>query len=132
MLAGFSEVLAGGHGAVVILGGVNNIDGDAGVRSDLGAMYSQAQQAGLRVVAVTVLPYKGYSTWTAARGAKVRAVNDWIRQQGVSVADGFQAMGDPSDPDSLRPGESRDRLHPNDAGYQRLGPVVAQALRSAR
>ena len=136
MLSGFGEVTAGGHDAVVILGGVNNIADPGGVTSDLQQMYAQARQAGMKVVGVTVLPYKGYPSWSAARGQNVRQVDGWIRQQAGSaadaVADGFAAMEDPDNPDALRAGESRDHLHPNHAGYQRLGPVITQALASAR
>ncbi|MEV6397729.1 SGNH/GDSL hydrolase family protein [Streptomyces sp. NPDC051907] len=95
------------------------------------ALIRAAHAKGLRIVGATLLPLKGSDHW-GANAAKVSAeVNEWIRTSGEydAVVDFDKAMADPADADRLNPAyDFGDRLHPNDAGYQRMAEELARVL----
>jgi lysophospholipase L1-like esterase len=130
------DVLQHRPAVVVIIAGVNdvyqNLAADR-VTAELAAMYDRAAQAGISVVAGTIVPY---NTATPDQNARMHAVNDWIAsQRGVrsrfSVVDTRAAAADSADADRLA--GSPDGLHPDIDGYRRmadaLAPAVAEALR---
>lgn len=137
MLADFETPLGAGHDVLVLLGGVNNNGEPGQVKADLGAMYDRARDRGVKLVAVTIMPYKGYPSWRPANGEHVRAIDAWIREQAAAgrfsgLVDAFALFSDPADPDAARPGWTSDRLHPNATGYAALAEAVVTALGAAR
>jgi len=133
------DVIAKKPAVVVIIAGVNDVyQGRPAqhVKDQLAAMYQRAHDAGIRVVAGTIIPY---NTATADQNARMHDVNDWIRTQGradpgVIYVDTRAAAAAPGDPDKLA--SSPDGLHPDAAGYRKMAdairPAVEQALRSTR
>jgi lysophospholipase L1-like esterase len=133
------DVIAKKPAVVVIIAGVNDVyQGRPAqhVKDQLAAMYKRAHDAGIRVVAGTVIPY---NTATADQNARMREINDWIRTQaradpGVVYVDTRAAVAAPGDPDKLA--SSPDGLHPDAAGYCKMAdairPAVEQALLSAK
>ena len=131
------DVVAKKPAVVVIIAGVNDVyQGRPAqhVKDQLAAMYKHAHDAGIRVVAGTIIPY---NTATADQNARMREINDWIRTQaradpGVIVVDTRAAVT--GEPDKLA--SSPDGLHPDAAGYRKMAdairPAVEQALRSAK
>jgi lysophospholipase L1-like esterase len=121
---------------VVIIAGVNDVyQGRPAqhVKDQLAAMYKRAHDAGIRVVAGTIIPY---NTATADQNARMHDINDWIRTQGradpgVIYVDTRAAVAAPGDPDKLA--SSPDGLHPDAAGYRKMAdairPAIEQALR---
>jgi lysophospholipase L1-like esterase len=133
------DVIAKKPAVVVIIAGVNDVyQGRPAqhVKDQLAAMYKRAQDAGIRVVAGTIIPY---NTATPDQNARMRDVNDWIRTQaradpGVIVVDTRAAVAAPGAPDKLA--SSPDGLHPDAAGYRKMAdairPAVEEALRPRR
>ena len=125
------DVLREMPSAVVIIAGVNDIyEGlPAGAVIDhLRWMYDRALQAGIRVVAGSIVPY---DTATADQNTRMRQVNDWIRSHSgrdphVRFVDTRAAVASPVDPDKLV--ESPDRLHPSPAGYRRMADAIRPVL----
>ena len=77
------DVIAKKPAVVVIIAGVNDVyQGRPAqhVKDQLAAMYKRAHDAGIRVVAGTIIPY---NTATADQNARMRDINDWIRTQGA-------------------------------------------------
>ena len=75
------DVIAKKPAVVVIIAGVNDVyQGRPAqhVKDQLAAMYKRAHDAGIRVVAGTIIPY---NTATADQNARMREINDWIRTQ---------------------------------------------------
>ncbi len=91
-------------------------------------LIAQAHARGVKVIGVTLLPFKGAAYYTAAGEAKREAVNAWIRSGRAwdAVIDFDKVMRDPADPLALNPAyNSGDNLHPNDAGYQVMANAVS-------
>ncbi|MGW6566554.1 SGNH/GDSL hydrolase family protein [Streptomyces sp. NPDC054975] len=98
------------------------------------ALVRQAHAHGIKVVGSTLTPVGGSNYGTAAVEAKREAFNHWVRTSGAydAVVDFDRAVADPStastDPaviDRLLPAyDSKDHLHPSDAGYR----AMAEAL----
>lgn len=133
------DVVAKKPAVVVIIAGVNDVyQGRPAqhVKDQLAAMYQRAHDAGIRVVAGTIIPY---NTATADQNARMREINDWIRTQGradpgVVYVDTRASVAAPGDPDKLA--SSPDGLHPDAAGYRKMAdairPAVEQALGSGK
>jgi lysophospholipase L1-like esterase len=120
------DVLAHLPDVVVILAGVNDVyQGRAprDITPVLDALYGRARDAGIAVVAATIVPF---NTATPDQNARMRDVNAWIerraRELGLGLADTRAAAASPTDPDRLA--GSPDDLHPDAEGYRRMAEVL--------
>jgi len=128
------DVIARKPAVVVIIAGVNDVyQGRPAqhVKDQLAAMYKRAHEAGIRVVAGTIIPY---NTATADQNARMKDINDWIRSlaradPGVIYVDTRAAVAAPGNPDKLA--SSPDGLHPDAAGYRKMADVIAPAIEQA-
>jgi lysophospholipase L1-like esterase len=69
----------------------------------------------------------GFVYYTAARESVRQATNSWLRSANAfdALIDWDRVLRDPASPTRLNPAyNSRDWLHPNDAGYQALAAAV--------
>jgi len=116
---------------VVILAGVNDAKSSiasATIQANLQAMYTAAHNAGIRVVAVTITPWKNGTNWTEARQTITDEVNAWILNTATNVdyrIDAYTALEDPGAPDALLAAyDSGDHTHPSAAGYTALATAI--------
>jgi lysophospholipase L1-like esterase len=134
MLARFDvDVIAHQPKVVVILGGTNSIGyvSNEQVEQELQAMYTAAQQAGIRVVACTITPRRPSAS--DARGdltPQILVVNEWIKQyaaaNGIVVADYYLAL---AGPDGLLPKNlTTDFVHLTPAAYEKITPVADREI----
>ncbi|MEV5873013.1 SGNH/GDSL hydrolase family protein [Streptomyces sp. NPDC052101] len=122
---------------VVVLEGINDIKGtptadDVTAYADAyRALVARAHARGIRVVGVTLTPYRGFSAYTDAREAVRQRVNAFIRTGGAfdAVADADAVLRDPADPTRLLPAyDPGDHLHFNDTGMAQIADTVRRAL----
>lgn len=130
MIKRFSEVTNGSGEYVIIMAGVNDIKNggsSAGVEQNLQTMYNLAHNAGLKVIALTVTPFKGYGKWTANVQSVEDEVNAWI--SGAAnvdyVIDAYSVLVDPENPNRILPLYDRgDHLHPNLKGEIKIAEAI--------
>ncbi|MGW3209673.1 SGNH/GDSL hydrolase family protein [Streptomyces sp. NPDC001135] len=122
---------------LVVLEGINDIKGtptadDVTAYADAyRTLVARAHGRGVRVVGVTLTPYRGFSAYTDAREAVRQQVNAFIRTGGAfdAVADADAALRDPADPTRLLPAyDPGDHLHFNDTGMAAVADTVRRAL----
>ncbi|WP_369062337.1 SGNH/GDSL hydrolase family protein [Caulobacter sp. 73W] len=127
---------------VIVLEGINDIGQSGRVRPDgskgpvttaeqLISGYEQliarAHERGVKVMALTILPFEGANYYTAAGEALRMQVNDWIRTSGSfdGVFDMEKVMADPTNPKRLNPALQRgDNLHPDGVGEAVMGEAI--------
>ncbi len=125
---------------VVILAGTNDIAGNTGpstlemIQDNIAAMTDIARANGIRVVLASVLPVFDYPWRPGLQPApKIIALNAWMRrfaeQRGETYLDYHSAMADSRGglPVSL----AADGVHPNEAGYRMMVPLVEAAISKA-
>lgn len=100
-----------------------------GLENALRQMVERAHAHGLRVVGGTVMPFLGSEYYHPSEQTEVdrQRLNQWIRTSGIfdGVVDFDQIMRDPSRPGYLAAEvDSGDHLHPNPAGYKRMGEAI--------
>jgi hypothetical protein len=127
---------------LVVFGGVNDLYSDetagrtpAKIQRDLGAIYASGKLHGLRVVALTVAPWGGFTSYfNERRSAATRELNGWIldqpRAQAVDVAvDAFSLLSC-GDAERICPRFEppfRDGLHVGTLGQEALGQALFEA-----
>lgn len=118
---------------VVLFEGVNDLSwgGSTGeeVIAGMTEIARQAHGRGLRVVAATVVPYRGWGDWwTETKEADRQLVNAFVRDSGGildAFADFDKAVRDPDDPTRYAAAfDSGDHLHPNDTGMKAFADAV--------
>lgn len=126
--------------AVVILAGTNDIAGNTGpmtleeTESNIAAMAEMAAQNHIRVVLCSILPAYEYP-WSPGLtpAPKIDAINAWIKdyaaQHGHVYVDYHSAMKDTRD--GLPANLSHDGVHPTQAGYDVMAPLVEAGIAKA-
>ncbi len=106
---------------LIVLAGVNDIASGRDIESvkdSLNQIYTTAKSKGVRVIAVTVLPWRGY-------GPPTETLNAWILggPEGVTPVD-TSSLGDALG--GLPSALSGDNLHPNVAGKKALARLIRE------
>jgi lysophospholipase L1-like esterase len=127
---------------VILLEGINDIGSSGRVRPDgtkaptitaeqlidgYRSLVTRARQRGIKVMALTILPFEGAGYYTEAGEAMRVRVNEWIRTSGTfdAVFDMEKVMADPANPRRLNPALQRgDNLHPEARGETRMGEAI--------
>jgi lysophospholipase L1-like esterase len=127
--------------AIILLEGINDIGrgfypptepvtAEALIAADK-QIIGRAHAHGVKVYGATLTPYRG-AHYFMEDGEKVReAYNQWIKTGGAfdGVADFAPAVADKTDPTTFNPGFNlKDKLHPNDAGYQAMADAIDLSL----
>jgi lysophospholipase L1-like esterase len=135
------DVIALKPKAVVILAGTNDIAGNTGpmsledIEGNLQSMAELATFSNIRVVMASVMPVSDYIRPQTERRPpeKIKALNEWIRayaaKNGHIYLDYYSAMLD--DAGVFKKELTYDGLHPNDAGYEVMGPLAQKAIDQA-
>ena len=125
------DVLGAHPDVVVIIAGVNDVYQGFPARhaiEHLATMYETALEAGVHVIAGSILPF---DTATPDQNARMGEVNAWIcsfvqRRPGIFFVDTRRAAASAADPDRLD--TSPDGLHPSQEGYRRVAEALLPAL----
>ncbi len=131
---------------VIVLEGINDL-GHAGssapvsetvsaedLIAGLTQLATRAHERGIKIFGGTLTPFEGARAqgyFTPEKEVKRKAFNDWIRTS--KALDGFidfdKAVQDPQHPDRMMAAyDSGDHLHPNDAGYKKMGESIPLSL----
>jgi lysophospholipase L1-like esterase len=132
------DVIALQPKAVVILAGTNDLAGNTGpmtlesIEDNLASMAELAKAHNIRVVISSVMPVCDYiKPQTVSRQPeRIVALNAWIKdytaKNGLVYLDYYSAMLD--DKQMFRKELTYDGLHPNEAGYEVMGPLAEKAI----
>ena len=134
------DVIALQPAVVVILAGTNDIAGNTGpstvemIEDNLASMAELARANGIEVVLSSVLPVFDYPWRPGLEPApKIVALNAWMNQyaasHGAVYLDYHSAMKDARD--GMRADLASDGVHPNEAGYKIMAPLVEKAIAEA-
>lgn len=125
---------------VVILAGTNDIAGNTGpstvemIEDNLAGMADIARANGIGVVLCSVLPVFDYPWRPGLEPApKIVALNAWMKHYADSTGnvyvDYHSAMRD--ERNGMRPELASDGVHPNEAGYKIMAPLVERGIAEA-
>ena len=141
LLVRFRQDVVGLHPqVVVILAGTNDIAGNTGpstlemIEDNFEAMTEIAKASGIRVVLSSVLPVYDYP-WKPGLvpAPKIVALNAWMRRYaakaGAVYVDYHSAMAD--ERQGMRAELARDGVHPTEAGYRIMAPLVEAGIAEA-
>ena len=146
LLRFMADVVALKPDVVVILGGTNDIARAAHeafsntppemIHDSIRAMAELAKANGIAVVLCSIPPVSNYSGTNRTEELPppfIHELNQWVRRYAaethVAFADYYSVLVD--DKGMLRADFSRDGVHPNDAGYAAMAPIVQQAIEKA-
>ena len=123
---------------VLILAGTNDLAGNTGpstleaIEENLMSMAELAKSHGIRVVLASLLPVCDYIKPQSNRRPpdKIIALNAWMKdyaqKNGLVYLDYYSAMLD--DKQMFKQDLTYDGLHPNDGGYEVMGPLAEKAI----
>ena len=134
------DVIALEPKVVVILAGTNDIAGNTGpstlemIEDNLASMAELAQANGIRVVLSSVLPVWRYKWKPELEPAQtIVTLNAWIREYARThhavYVDYHTPMAD--ERGGLKAELGPDGVHPNEAGYRVMAPLVERAIAQA-
>jgi lysophospholipase L1-like esterase len=134
------DVIALKPAVVVILAGTNDLAGNTGpatlemIEDNIASMTELAQANGINVVLSSVLPVFGFPWKPGLEPApKIVALNRWIKayaaRRGAVYLDYHSAMAD--ERQGMRREFAEDGVHPNEAGYRVMAPLVDRAIAEA-
>jgi len=126
--------------AVVIVGGTNDIAGNAGAMTpeetldDFRAMVEMARENGIKVVIGSVPPAKAFFWNKSIEPApKIKSLNEgleaWCRRRGIVWVDYYSALAD--EKGGMKPGLSLDGVHPTPAGFAVMAPLAEAGIEKA-
>jgi len=122
---------------LVLLGGGNDINCRRTVRAirNISTMIGLAKQYGLKVILITLPPWKGWPSWTLHKHWNTLRLNQWLAYYyGQGYVDGlvdyYRLAAHPYDGERLHPyyDQYTDHLHPNWRAHRHLTWLVQRTI----
>jgi acyl-CoA thioesterase-1 len=141
MLVRFQQDVVHLHPAVVvILAGTNDIAGNTGpstpemIEDNFKSMTAIAKANGIKVVLASILPAFDYPWKPGMHPAQpIRDLNAWLKdfsqRDGDVYLDYYSALTD--EEGGMKPGLSKDGVHPTAKGYSIMAPLAEKAIAEA-
>lgn len=134
------DVVALKPAAVVILAGTNDIAGNTGIETqemiqdNFRSMANIADANGIKLILSSTLPVDDYAWRRGLQPAdKVRALNAWMKDFCAAhhyvYLDYYSALATPEG--AMKPGTSKDGVHPTAEGYAIMAPLAQAAIDGA-
>lgn len=126
--------------AVIILAGTNDIAGNTGpetpqmIEDNFSSMAAIAKYYQIKVIFASILPAIAYPWKPGVQPAnEIRALNAWLRafcqRDGDTYLDYYSSLADAQG--GMKPGLSKDGVHPTAAGYAIMAPLAENAIGEA-
>jgi acyl-CoA thioesterase I len=133
-----ADVISRAPSWVSLMGGINDINSltDVQIFANLQAIYVKLRDAGIRIVAHTILPLEtGHAYYSTANNQKIVSINHMIRQEclcmpNMVLCDSYAAVVDPvSSTGQPKTGYLQaDHIHPSARGAEAIGTAFANAV----
>lgn len=124
---------------LVLMGGVNDLAAGTvatSIETNLASLIATARAASLKIVLITVTPWKSSAGWTAGKQAETETLNVWIRAQAAAdlvVLDEYAQMNDAGNDGHLTAAcDSGDAIHPSQTCSDAMGVRIFNALMALR
>ncbi|HTV06601.1 MAG TPA: SGNH/GDSL hydrolase family protein [Acidobacteriaceae bacterium] len=125
---------------VIILAGTNDIAGNTGpstpdmIEDNFVSMADIAHQSGIKVVFASILPAIAYPWRSGIKPAEeIRVLNTWLKdfskRDGDVYLDYYSHLADSEG--GMKPGLSKDGVHPTPSGYAIMAPLAEEAIAEA-
>jgi len=113
---------------IIIEAGINNIDNASQVMSDMKEMfqYAKSENPDIKVIVLTIVPFKGYPTWTPKKQENLLKVNSWLLTKPENV-DIVVDIYDVMSVNGFQP-HSTDGLHPSRKGHRLMADLIKPHL----
>jgi lysophospholipase L1-like esterase len=126
--------------AVVILAGTNDVAGYTGpetpemIEDNFVSMAAIAKRSGIRLIIASILPVASYPRKRGVHPAQeIRTLNVWLKdfcqRDGDVYLDYYTSLADAQG--GMKPGLSKDGVHPTAAGYAIMAPLAENAIAEA-
>lgn len=114
------------YNTIIVECGINNVDQPKKVMSDLQdiSRFAKRENRNMKVIVLTLPPYKGYSSWTPQKQNNLEEINKWILSNKEFV--GVDIYTPLSDKDQSK--YSSDKLHPNKKGHEIMALEILKYL----
>ena len=121
------DVVGKGYDLLIIMGGVNDVASNVSAsttETNLDWIYTQAKSAGMKIVAIPILPWGCFSSSSTEKKATTKEINAWIKSNNkidyfIDAYEEFNG-GD----DCLKDIYNLDKIHVNRAGHDKLAEMI--------
>ena len=120
---------------VIVFGGFNDINTGIPLKTiedNLQVLYKKINDSKMRVIAISVLPYRGCNCSADQGDTAVQTLNEWIRIKAESVTmfvNAYPYFFDPNDSTSLNKAYYElDGVHLSKEGYKKLAELIYESV----